>query len=95
VVWRRLAYSIPSFPQVNQSFSASFDSRQLHQSKLVRAKSLGQLSFSSTFVVEIHSMTSLRLRPTGLVWSLAYRRRDQLRRMPSMRPTSRRPARCD
>jgi hypothetical protein len=33
---------------------------------LARATSCGQFSFSSTFVVEIHSMTSLRLRPTGL-----------------------------
>jgi hypothetical protein len=33
---------------VHAGLCAWFDSRQLHQSKLVRAKSLGQLSFSST-----------------------------------------------
>jgi hypothetical protein len=32
------------------AFWAWFDSRQLHQRKLVTAKSLGQLSFSSTLV---------------------------------------------
>jgi hypothetical protein len=35
---------------VQHDFCAWFDSRQLHQGKLVRAKSLGQLSFSSTLV---------------------------------------------
>jgi hypothetical protein len=55
-----------SISAIQADFCDRFDSRQLHESKLVRAKSLGQLSFSSTS----HQHRSSKLTPwrrSGLV----------------------------
>jgi hypothetical protein len=66
VVSRRFALSKSVFPQVTGPFAPSSIPGSSTKKVLVRTTGSGQFSFSSTFVVEIHSMTSLRLRPTGL-----------------------------
>jgi hypothetical protein len=66
VVSRRFPLSNSVFPQVTGPFAPSSIPGSPTKKVLVRTTGSGQFSFSSTFVVEIHAMTSLRLRPTGL-----------------------------